>query len=106
MHVNDAIRAVRGLMETGKGIGKVFNVGNPFEVTINFLAEKIIEKTGGKSAIKRISYEEAYGNGFEDMNRRTADITRLKETLGYEIEYDLDGLLEDIISYKKSLIPS
>lgn len=49
MHVSDAIRAVRGLMDTGKGIGNVFNVGNPFEVTMNYLATRIIEKTGGKS---------------------------------------------------------
>lgn len=104
LHVNDAVRAVRGLMETGKGIGNVFNVGNPFEVTMNELAEKIIEKTGSSSKIKHISYEEAYGKGFEDMNRRTADITKLRQTLGFEIEYNLDSLLDDIIAFKKEAI--
>lgn len=104
MHVNDAIRAIRELMETGKGIGQVFNVGNPFEVTINELAARIIELAGSDSAIRHISYEEAYGKGFEDMNRRTADITKLKDTLGYEIEYDLDGLLSDIIAYKRNIL--
>jgi UDP-glucose 4-epimerase len=104
LHVNDAIRAIRALMETGKGIGQVFNVGNPFEVTINELAARIIELAGSESAIRHISYEEAYGKGFEDMNRRTADITKLKDTLGFEIEYDLDGLLSDIIAYKRTLL--
>ncbi|HHG85852.1 MAG TPA: NAD-dependent epimerase/dehydratase family protein [Bacteroidetes bacterium] len=104
MHVSDAIRAVRALMETGKGVGKVYNVGNPFEVTINFLAERIIELTGSKSKLEHISYETAYGSGFEDMMRRTADITRLKETLDFEIEYDLDAILKDVIEYKASTL--
>lgn len=102
LHVSDAIRAVRGLMETGKGIGRVFNVGNPFEVTMNELANRIIAKTGRGSKLKHISYEEAYGGGFEDMMRRTADITRLSETLDFKIAYDLDGILDDIIAHKRT----
>jgi UDP-glucose 4-epimerase len=104
LHVNDAIRAVRGLMETGKGIGRVFNVGNPFEVTMNALAQRILDKTQSKSKIQHISYQEAYGSGFEDMMRRTADISLLRETLGYEIEYDLDRILDDIIVYKRDML--
>ena len=100
LHVNDALRAVRGLMDTGKGIGQVFNVGNPFEVSMNFLAEKIIQKTGNKSKLVHLSYEAAYGKGFEDMMRRTADITKLRSTLNFEIEYDLDGILDDVIASK------
>lgn len=101
LHVNDALRAVRGLMDTDKGIGQVFNVGNPFEVTMNYLAERIIEKTGGKSTLKHLSYEEAYGKGFEDMMRRTADIAKLQATIDFEIQYDLDDILDDVIAYKK-----
>jgi UDP-glucose 4-epimerase len=104
MHVSDAIRAVRGLMDTGKGIGNVFNVGNPFEVTMNQLANRIIEKTGGKSKLKHISYDEAYGGGFEDMMRRTADITRLKQALDFEILYDLDAILDDVIANKRAML--
>lgn len=102
LHVSDAIRAVRGLMETGKGIGRVFNVGNPFEVTMNELAMRIIDKTGGVSKLKHISYEEAYGGGFEDMMRRTADIGRLSEALDFKIAHDLDAILEDIIAHKRT----
>lgn len=104
LHVKDAIRAVRGLMETGKGIGKVFNVGNPFEVTMNDLARTIIARTGSSSALRHISYAEAYGGGFEDMMRRTADITLLRETLGFEIEYDLHAILDDVIAHKRETL--
>lgn len=101
-HVNDAIRAVTGLMFTGKGIGEEFNIGNPNEITINELAERIIQKTGSNSKIVHIPYKEAYGSGFEDMNRRTADITKLRNTLDFELEYELDDILDDIISYHRS----
>lgn len=101
MHVNDAIRAITGLMFTGKGIGEEFNVGNPIEITMNQLAQKIIEKTGNKSQLVHKSYLEVYGKGFEDMNRRTADITKLRTTLDFELEYDLDRILDDVIKYMK-----
>lgn len=101
LHVKDAIRAVRTLMETGKGVGRVFNVGNPFEISINELADKIISKSGSTSKVKRLAYEDAYGKGFEDMMRRTADISRLKETIGFEIQYDLDAILDDVIAKKR-----
>ncbi len=99
MHVDDAIRAITELMLSGKGIGQEFNVGNPIEISMEDLAKKIIEKTGSSSELKYIPYEEAYGKGFEDMNRRTADITKLRETLGFELKYDLDTILDDVIKY-------
>ncbi len=99
MHVDDSIRAITELMFSGKGIGQEFNVGNPIEISMEDLAKKIIEKTGSTSKLKYIPYEEAYGKGFEDMNRRTADITKLRETLGFELKYDLDTILDDVIRY-------
>ncbi|MCI4671030.1 MAG: GDP-mannose 4,6-dehydratase [Bacteroidia bacterium] len=101
MHVNDAIRAITSLMFTGKGIGEEFNVGNPIEITMNDLAKKVVEKTGNRSKIIHKSYLEVYGKGFEDMNRRTADIDKLRTTLNFELEYDLDRILDDVISYMK-----
>lgn len=103
MHVNDAVSAIVELMETGKGVGEEFNVGNPFEVTINELAQRVIDRAGSSSKIVHISYQDAYGNGFEDMNRRTADITKLNTTLGRNvISYDLDRILDDVIAWHKA----
>ena len=106
MHVEDSVRAMRGLIETGKGVGGVFNVGNPFEITINELAQKVVEKTGSSAGVKHISYEEAYGKGFEDMQRRTADIGKLEETLGFVIGHDLDSILDDVIEHKRKFVVS
>lgn len=102
MHVNDAVRAVTQLMLTGKGVGEEFNIGNPFEISMNDLAQKIIDKTNSTAKITHIPYEVAYGPGFEDMDRRTADITKLCTTLDFEIAYDLDGILDDIIAYHRA----
>ncbi|MEO1804764.1 MAG: nucleoside-diphosphate sugar epimerase, partial [Bacteroidota bacterium] len=87
------------LMFTGKGIGEEFNVGNPIEITMNELAEKVVQKTGSKSRVIHKSYEEVYGKGYEDMDRRTADITKLETTLDFHLEYDLDGILDDVIAF-------
>lgn len=99
MHVNDAIRAITGLMFTGKGIGQEFNVGNPIEITMNDLALKVIEKTNSRSQLVHKRYEDVYGPGYEDMNRRTADITKLSETLDFSLEYTLDMILDDVIAF-------
>lgn len=105
MHVKDAVRAVTELMLTGKGVGQEFNVGNPIEITMNDLAQKVIDRIGSSSKIVHKSYEEVYGPGYEDMNRRTADITKLKTTLNFEMEFDLDGILDDVVAYYKAKMP-
>lgn len=102
MHVSDAIRAITGLMFTGKGVGEEFNVGNPFEVTMNELAQRIIDRVQSRSKIVHQSYQQVYGPGYEDMNRRTADISKLRETLDFELAYDLDAILDDVISYHRA----
>jgi UDP-glucose 4-epimerase len=104
MHVNDAVRAITGLMFTGKGVGEEFNVGNPIEITMDELAAKVIQKTNSRSKIVHHSYESVYGDGYEDMNRRTADITKLENTLDFQLNYDLDGILDDIIAYSKDRV--
>lgn len=104
MHVGDAVRAITGLMMTGKGVGEEFNVGNPIEITMNELAEKVIARTGSQSKIVHKSYEEVYGPGYEDMDRRTADITKLRTTLDFELEYDLDSILDDVIAFHREQV--
>lgn len=105
MHVKDAVRAVTELMLTGKGVGQEYNVGNPIEITMNDLAQKVIDRIGSSSKIVHKSYEEVYGPGYEDMNRRTADITKLKTTLDFEMEFDLDEILDDVVAYYKAKMP-
>lgn len=82
--VRDAIRALTGLVECPTAPGRVYNVGSGEEVSIRQLAELIIEVTGSRSEIRLVPYSEAYAPGFEDMERRVPDTTRVRELIGWQ----------------------
>jgi len=103
-HVNDSIRAVLGLIEAEEAIGEVYNIGNEHEITIMELAERVKEKAGSKSEIVTVSYEEAYGEGFEDMERRQPDTTKIHDLLGWETEYGMDDIIDDVIAYYRPVV--
>jgi UDP-glucose 4-epimerase len=98
-HVDDAVRALLLVLDSDKTIGEVFNVGNNKQVTIMELAKKIIELTGSKSEIETIPYEKAYPEGFEDMQRRVPDISKIKEVLGWTPEINLEQIIKDIAAF-------
>ena len=98
-HVDDAVRALLLVMDSDKGVGQVFNVGNNQQITIMELAKKVIELTGSKSNIEKIAYEKAYPEGFEDMQRRVPDISKIKQVLGWTPEINLDQIIKDIAAY-------
>ena len=95
-HVEDAVRAVLTLSDKDSTIGDYFNVGGQGETTIKQLAEKIIERTQSTSTIKNISYSEAYPAGFEDMQRRVPDITKIKNTIGWAPTHTLDSIIDSV----------
>ena len=95
-HVHDVIDAVISVAFSDKTIGKVINIGNDFEISINDLAKKIIEETGSRSEIKYIPYSEAYGDGFEDMERRVPNIDLIKSLTGWQPKRDLTQIIKDV----------
>jgi UDP-glucose 4-epimerase len=95
-HVDDVVRALLLVMDSEKAVGQVFNVGNNQQVTIMELAKKVIEITGSTSTIEKIAYEKAYPEGFEDMQRRVPDISKIKKVLGWTPEINLDQIIKDI----------
>ena len=95
-HVLDAVDAVFALLDTEKSIGEVFNVGGEGEISIKSLAEKVITLTNSKSEIQYISYESAYGAGFEDMKRRVPNLAKIKEFTGWQPKRDLTQIIDDI----------
>jgi len=100
-YVADVIDALTKLMAEPKAVGQIFNVGNEEEVTIKDLALMVKEMTGSSSEIEYISYEKAYGPGYEDMQRRCPDITRLKNLIHFEPKTDLQGIIHSVIDYYK-----
>jgi UDP-glucose 4-epimerase len=98
-HVMDAVKALLLVMDSDKAVGQVFNVGNNSQISIMELAKKVIEITGSKSSIEKIAYEKAYPEGFEDMQRRVPDISKIKQVLGWEPKINLDQIIKDIAAF-------
>jgi UDP-glucose 4-epimerase len=97
-HVTDVVDALIRLLDHPDAIGEVFNVGSPEEISILALAEKIAERTGGRSAIQLVPYEQAYETGFEDMQRRVPDTSRINKLVGWEAKRDLEVILSETIA--------
>jgi UDP-glucose 4-epimerase len=98
-HVDDAVRALLLVMDSDKAVGNVFNIGNNQQISIIELAKKIIEITGSKSEIVKVPYSEAYPEGFEDMQRRVPDISKIKNVLGWTPQIGLDQIIKDIAAF-------
>ncbi len=103
-HVTDVIDAVMAIAFVENTIGKVINVGNDFEISINDLAKKIIKETSSSSEIVYESYEEAYGIGFEDMDRRVPNIDLINKLVGWKPQRDLSTMIADISTEMKRAV--
>jgi UDP-glucose 4-epimerase len=97
-HVSDVIRALTEIMDAEEAEGRVFNVGSQTEISILDLATTIKSLTKSSSDIAVIPYDEAYESGFEDMQRRRPDTTRVRELIGWEPTHDLNKIVEDVIT--------
>ena len=95
-HVHDAIKAILTLAATDSTIGDVFNVGGVGETTMKQLAEQIIKQTNSSSTITYTPYIDAYPAGFEDMQRRVPDITKIKKTISWQPEHSLASIIDDV----------
>ena len=100
-HVEDVLKAVLLVIADDSTIGEVFNVGGVGETTIKQLAEKIIERTNSRSTISYTPYTEAYPPGFEDMQRRVPDTTKLRTHLKWQPAHTLDSIIDDVAADKR-----
>ncbi len=101
-HVSDVVDGLVALMNCPAAEGGVYNIGTDEEVTIERLADKVIELTQSKSQKQIVSYEEAYGKPFDDMMRRVPSLARVKEVIGYEPKMTLEKSLRSVIDDVKA----
>ena len=101
-HVYDAVAGVLAVIDSNATLGEVFNIGNDEEITIEDLANEVIELTASKSVIEKVLYEKAYAPGFEDMQRRVPDISKIKRTVGWTPKLSLDAIIADIAAHLKA----
>ncbi len=98
-HVSDVVNALIKLAHHPDAAGEIFNVGNSEKTTILDLAKLVKTMTGSSSEIEFIPYDEAYEEGFEDMRKRSPDITKLEALIGYKPTFTLKDIVKSIIDY-------
>jgi len=103
-YVKDVVDCVIRLMEKPEAAGRVYNIGSTEEITIDALADKIIEMTGSRSTKEYLSYQEAYGRPFDDMMQRVPCLDRLREAIGIQPQTKLDRILEAVINEKRLML--
>lgn len=98
-YVGDVVQALIALVSHPQAVGQIFNIGSNEEVTILELAERVKSIIGSSSEIVKVPYAEAYEAGFEDMQRRMPDLTKIKRLIGYEPTVKLDQIIRHIWEY-------
>jgi len=100
-HVHDVVAAVIALMESPAAVGRVFNVGSDQPVSILELARRVVTAVDPQLPITFQSYAEAYSPDFEDVRSRVPDLSRLRTTIDYRLQYDLDATIRDVIARRR-----
>jgi UDP-glucose 4-epimerase len=100
-YVGDVVRGIIALVDEPGAVGEIFNIGGEEELTIEALAVKVKAVTASSSRIEHIPYSEAYQEGFEDMERRVPDITKIQRLVGYRNTQDIDAILARVVEYER-----
>ena len=100
--VGDVVRALVGLAGEPRAAGDVFNVGNPEEVSILTLAERVRDAAGSRSPIVTVPYDEAYESGFEDLPRRVPDIAKIRALIGWKPTLRLADILARVVAHERA----
>jgi UDP-glucose 4-epimerase len=101
MHVRDTVRAVIELMESPAAVGQIFNIGNDEAITIRQLAELVIRLVNPAAKIEHLSYDKAYGPGFEDVRCRIPALDRLRQTIGFEQRLTIEDILREVVDAER-----
>lgn len=102
-YVSDVVGALVKLASDEAAVGQVFNIGNDHEeITILELARRVKQRTKSASEIAVVPYDQAYEEGFEDMQRRVPDLGKIRGLLGYQPKVHLDEILDRVAAYFSS----
>jgi UDP-glucose 4-epimerase len=101
-HVHDTVDAIIAVADSGRAVGRVYNVGTTREITIRELAERVIERTGSGSQIRHIPYELAYGDGFEELGSRKPDTSAIEALCGWRPRRTIEDAIDDLVADMRS----
>lgn len=98
-HVADMVEALLRLLDHPGAVGEMFNIGSDEEITILNLTRRIVALSGSKSEIRLVPFHHAYDKGFEDIERRVPDTTKLRALTGWAPTRTLDDILVETIAH-------
>jgi UDP-glucose 4-epimerase len=101
-HVADAVQALLLLLDNDDAVGHLYNVGTQTRTAVIELAGRVIERTGSESKIRLIPYDQAYGEGFEELGQRTPETRAIRELTGWEPTRTVDDAINDVILHEQS----
>jgi len=101
-YVGDVVNGIMALVDEPRAVGEIFNIGSEGETSINDLAQRVKVMTRSSSRIDHVPFEEAYLEGFEDMERRAPDISKIRNLVGYKNTHTLDDILSKVIVYERT----
>ena len=101
-HVSDVVKALVELSQEEQALGRVFNIGSDQEISILELAKKVRQLSNSASEIQLVPYDQAYGEGFEDMPRRVPELTRVQQLIGYQPSKNLDQMIQSVIDHARA----
>ncbi len=101
-NVADVTEALVAMLDCPRAVGEVVNIGTDESITIEELADKVIEMTGSGSEKRYVSYEQAYGRSFDDMLIRVPDLAKIQDLVGYRPKNDLTRTLQEIIEHQRA----
>lgn len=102
-HVSDVVEGLVACVQSTKTPGEIFNLGNNQEVSIEQLAETVIKLTNSKSKIEHVPYDQAYGPGFEDMERRVPNIAKAQKVFGYAPKHNLEDIIYSVVEHQRGM---
>ena len=104
-HVYDTVDGILAVADSDEAVGEVFNIGASTEITIEELAERVIERTGSSSHIRHVPYQEAYGDGFEELGRRKPDTSAIESLCGWRTRRTIDDAIDDLATQLRERKP-
>jgi UDP-glucose 4-epimerase len=101
-HVADAVQALLGLLAHDAAVGHIYNVGTQTETPVIELARRVIARTGSSSRIRLVPYEDAYGEGFEELGQRKPETRAIRELIGWRPTRTVDDAIADVIRHERT----
>lgn len=101
--VRDTVAALNALAANSDAVGKIVNVGSDREISILDLAKLVIQRAGSRSEIKFLPQKEAYGEDFQETQRRRPNLDRFRSLSLFTHAWTLEKTIDDLIEREKNI---